>query len=87
MGLLTPPEGLTLISCRCILHVIDVNPNSMSANGWLEDTSKVEKYAISEAAYDEREHTFRKYKQEKLKVSVFYINLRHILPPPFPPSL
>lgn len=55
--------------CRCFLHVVDLNPNSTSANGWLEDTSKVEKYLISDEAYDQRENTFRKYKQAKLKVS------------------
>eukprot|EP00884_Botryococcus_braunii_P000256 jgi/Botrbrau1/10230/Bobra.0362s0019.2 len=60
LGYYSPYDG-------CILHVVDLNPNSISANGWLEDTSKVEKYVISDAAYDDRENTFRKYKQQKLK--------------------
>ena len=40
----------------------------MSANSWLEDTSKVQKYEMSDAAYNQRENTYRKYKQAKLKV-------------------
>jgi len=50
-----------------MLHIIDMDPSSVSANGWLEDTSKVEKYEISDEAYNQRENTFRKYKQDKLK--------------------
>ncbi|XP_075263802.1 uncharacterized protein LOC142355566 [Convolutriloba macropyga] len=51
----------------CILHIIDMDPSSVSANGWLEDTSKVDKYEMSDEAYNKRENTFRKYKEEKLK--------------------
>eukprot|EP00951_Prasinocladus_malaysianus_P047272 scaffold649683_cov45-Prasinocladus_malaysianus.AAC.1 len=40
---------------------------SASAGGWLEDTSKVEKYTISDEDYNKRENTFRKYKEEKLR--------------------
>jgi tubulin-folding cofactor B len=54
---------------RWTLHIVDTNPNSLSARGWLEDTSKVQKYVISEADYEARENTYRKYKQQKLKVS------------------
>ncbi len=40
---------------RYRIHVIDADPTSMSAGGWLEDTSLVEKYTISEDAYNKRE--------------------------------
>ena len=46
---------------------MDTNPNSMSARGWLEDTSKVQKYVMSDAEYDARENTYRKYKEAKMK--------------------
>jgi tubulin-specific chaperone B len=49
-----------------ILHVIDADPYSASANGWLEDVSKVPKYVMSDADYDKRENTYRKYKESKL---------------------
>ena len=53
---------------RYTLHIQDTNPLSMSANGWLEDTSKVEKYVMSDEAYNKREGTYRKYKEMKLQV-------------------
>uniref|UniRef100_A0A2P2IX45 Uncharacterized protein MANES_09G007200 n=1 Tax=Rhizophora mucronata TaxID=61149 RepID=A0A2P2IX45_RHIMU len=46
------------------LHVIDIDPSSVTSGGWLEDTSLVEKYTISEEAYDKREDTFRKFKEK-----------------------
>ena len=54
---------------RCIVHIIDTDPHSLSANGWLEDVSKVQKYEMSEADYEQRENTYRKFKEQKLKVS------------------
>lgn len=54
---------------RCIIHITDTDPHSLSANGWLEDVSKVQKYEISEADYEQRENTYRKFKEQKLKVS------------------
>ena len=47
---------------------MDTNPNSLSARGWLEDTSKVQKFTMSDEDYKARENTYWKYKQEKLKV-------------------
>ena len=49
------------------LHIIDIDPNSSSADGWLEDVSKVQKYEISEEDYNARENTYRKFKEQKLK--------------------
>ena len=61
--------GLPVLpSPRCTLHIIDTDPMSLSANGWLEDTSKVQKYEISDEAYAQRANTYHKFKEKKLKV-------------------
>ena len=60
LGYYSPRDGFTL-------HVIDVDAHSASAGGWLEDVSKVEKYTISDEAYAQRENTFRKFKDDKLR--------------------
>ncbi|CAL8462895.1 g2429 [Coccomyxa elongata] len=60
LGFFSPEDGW-------VLHIIDTNPNSLSARGWLEDTSKVQKYVMSDADYDARENTYRQYKAQKLK--------------------
>ena len=52
------PAPPPLIS-RAVLHIIDTDPTSLSANGWLEDTSKVEKYVMSEEDYGRRDNTYR----------------------------
>lgn len=39
---------------RFRLHVIDLDPASVTSGGWLEDTSLVEKFEISEEAYNKR---------------------------------
>ncbi|KAI4348620.1 hypothetical protein L6164_009324 [Bauhinia variegata] len=46
------------------LHVIDLDQSSVTFGGWLEDTSLVDKYTISEEAYNKREGTFRKFKEK-----------------------
>jgi hypothetical protein len=51
-----------------MLHVTDIDPTSLSANGWLEDVSKVKKYEMSEEEYERRDNTYRRYKEQKLKV-------------------
>ena len=55
--------------CRCQLHIEDVNPHSMSANGWLEDTSKVQKYVMSDEDYAKRENTYKRHKEQMRQVS------------------
>lgn len=60
LGFYSPADGWRV-------HVIDTDPTSASANGWLEDVSKVEKYMMSDAEYDKRENTYRKFKADKLK--------------------
>lgn len=44
---------------RDTLHVEDTDVASVSRGGWLEDTSKVEKYVMSEDDYNSREGTYR----------------------------
>eukprot|EP00290_Baffinella_frigidus_P011945 CAMPEP_0180154878 /NCGR_PEP_ID=MMETSP0986-20121125/24453_1 /TAXON_ID=697907 /ORGANISM="non described non described, Strain CCMP2293" /LENGTH=333 /DNA_ID=CAMNT_0022103381 /DNA_START=12 /DNA_END=1013 /DNA_ORIENTATION=- len=51
---------------QCRLHIVDLDPNSASAGGWLEDVSLVTKYEISEEAYNARTETFRKFKATKI---------------------
>lgn len=57
LGFYSPLDGYRL-------HVIDFDPSSVTSGGWLEDTSLVEKYSISEEAYDKLDGTFRKYKDK-----------------------
>ncbi|GLT40531.1 hypothetical protein SLA2020_146590 [Shorea laevis] len=46
------------------LHIIDLDPSSVTSGGWLEDTSLVEKYKISDEEYNKRSGTFRKFKEK-----------------------
>lgn len=45
------------------LHVVDEDPFSSSKGGWLEDTSLVEKYRISDEDYARRPDNYLKYKE------------------------
>lgn len=63
-----PPNISCVLFRRYTLHIIDTDPLSLSANGWLEDTSKVQKYEMSDSDYSQRENTYRKFKESKLKV-------------------
>jgi tubulin-specific chaperone B len=47
------------------IHVIDTDPFSLSRAGGLTDTSLVEKYRMSEEAYDQRKGTLREYIKEQ----------------------
>ncbi|XP_062165668.1 tubulin-folding cofactor B [Alnus glutinosa] len=57
LGFYSPLDGYRL-------HVIDLDPSSVTSGGWLEDISLVEKYSISEEAYEKRGGTFRKFKEK-----------------------
>ncbi|KAH9608160.1 hypothetical protein KSS87_011421 [Heliosperma pusillum] len=46
------------------IHVVDLDPSSITSGGWLDDTSLVQKYEISEEAYQKRQGTFRKFKEK-----------------------
>lgn len=58
LGFYSPRDGFTL-------HVVDTDAGSASAAGWLEDVSKVEKFELSEEAYEARGNTYRKFKEEQ----------------------
>merc|ERR1719453_879059 len=60
LGFYSPEDGF-------VLHVIDTDPHSLSARGGLEDVSQVEKYVMSDEKYNEREDTYRKFKEQKLR--------------------
>jgi tubulin-folding cofactor B len=49
------------------IHVNDLDPNSLSKNGGLEDVSQIEKYRMSEDEYDKRENTLRSWKRKLLQ--------------------
>ncbi|XP_060958585.1 tubulin-folding cofactor B [Cannabis sativa] len=57
LGFYSPFDGYRI-------HVIDLDPSSVTSGGWLEDTSLVEKYTISDEAYKKRDGTFRKFKEK-----------------------
>jgi tubulin-folding cofactor B len=57
LGFYTPLDGYRL-------HVIDLDPSSITSGGWLEDTSLVEKYTISDEAFNKLDGTFRKFKEK-----------------------
>ncbi|PPD78696.1 hypothetical protein GOBAR_DD24372 [Gossypium barbadense] len=47
LGFYSPLDGFRI-------HIIDLDPSSVTSGGWLEDTSLVEKYLISEDEYNKR---------------------------------
>ena len=58
LGYFSPQDGWTI-------HITDLDANSLSANGGLEDVSLVKKYEISEEDYLKREDNFRAWKEAK----------------------
>lgn len=59
--------------------MIDKDPTSLSAGGWLEDTSLVEKYTISEDAYNKREGLFKiVHDIYMLKAICMYLDLKFL---------
>ena len=59
LGFFSPEDGWTI-------HITDLDPHSLAANGGLEDVSLVKKYEISDDDYNKREDNFRKWKANKL---------------------
>jgi tubulin-folding cofactor B len=49
------------------IHIVDSDPFSLSRNGGLTDVSLVQKYTISEEAYDNRKGTVRDFIRQKKK--------------------
>ncbi|PWZ39056.1 hypothetical protein Zm00014a_012080 [Zea mays] len=46
------------------IHVVDLDPSSLTSGGWLEDTSLVDKYKMSDETYDKLDTNFRKFKEK-----------------------
>mmetsp|Transcript_30596 Transcript_30596/g.90697 ORF Transcript_30596/g.90697 Transcript_30596/m.90697 type:complete len:274 (+) Transcript_30596:177-998(+) len=59
LGYYSPHNGYTI-------HIVDTDPTSASAGGWLEDTALVEKYKMSDEDYGNREESYRRFKAKKL---------------------
>jgi tubulin-folding cofactor B len=59
LGYFSPMDGWTI-------HITDLDPHSLAANGGLEDVSLVKKYEISDEDYEKREQNFRKWRADKL---------------------
>ncbi|KAL6522542.1 hypothetical protein OROMI_031500 [Orobanche minor] len=57
LGFYSPLDGFRM-------HIIDRDPSSVTSGGWLEDTSLVEKYKISDEAYDKLDGTYRRFKEK-----------------------
>ncbi|KMZ73529.1 Tubulin folding cofactor [Zostera marina] len=57
LGFFSPHNGFRL-------NIVDLDPSSVSSGGWLEDTSLVEKYSISEENYNKLDCNFRKFKEK-----------------------
>ena len=47
------------------IHITDLDPHSLAANGGLEDVSLVKKYEISDDDYNKRDDNFRKWRAQK----------------------
>lgn len=58
LGFYSPADGWTL-------HVLDTDAGSASAQGWLEDTSKVAKAVMSDEAYAARDNTYRRFRAQQ----------------------
>jgi tubulin-folding cofactor B len=59
LGYFSPEEGDTL-------HIIDLDPHSASAAGWLDDTNLVQKYEMSKEDYTKRKGTVHQWKKQVL---------------------
>ncbi|KAG6421892.1 hypothetical protein SASPL_118451 [Salvia splendens] len=74
LGFYSPQDGFRL-------HVVDLDPSSVTSGGWLEDTSLVEKYKISDEAYNKLDERIEllfvsgTYKKFKERMGVQHSNL------------
>lgn len=64
------------------LHVVDTDPHSLSAHGALENVENVEKYVISDEAYNKRANTYRAFRDEKRKTDPTWAATRGTPPHP-----
>jgi tubulin-folding cofactor B len=61
--------GFYSVTSGMEIHIIDTDPFSLSRNGGLTDVTLVEKYKISDEAYDKRKGTMRDYIREQRKLN------------------
>lgn len=54
------------------IHVVDLDPSSLTSGGWLEDTSLVDKYKISDEAYDKLDSKLQFHLQPILLLLLLY---------------
>lgn len=47
------------------VHVVDTDPHSLSRNGGLDDVTQIEKFRMTDEAYDARPNTLRAFKKKK----------------------
>jgi tubulin-folding cofactor B len=59
------------------IHCLDLNPNSISAGGRLENVSLVKKYHISEEDYNKRKNTLRRWEQEQKAADPSFTLAKH----------
>lgn len=61
-------EADTLSRCAVqsgdTVHIVDDDPHSASAGGWLEDTSLVPKYTLSDEAYAKKQGSYAKFREK-----------------------
>jgi hypothetical protein len=58
--------GYYSVESGMIIHVVDMDPHSMSRGGGFEDVSLVEKYRMTDEEYENRPGTLRAWKKEQV---------------------
>ncbi|KAL0817387.1 hypothetical protein Bca101_073831 [Brassica carinata] len=76
LGFYSPFDGFRL-------HIVDLDPSSVTTGGWLEDTSLVEKYTISEEDYAKRTDSYRKFKEKIVAQKPAASDVKVLMIPPF----
>jgi tubulin-folding cofactor B len=61
----TKPLGFYSVQNGMEIRIHDLDPYSLAKQGWIEDTSKINKYVMPDDVYDQRENTVRKQKAAK----------------------
>jgi len=69
--------GDELANCGLEVHCVDTNPLSGSSNGQYEDTSLVQKYRMSDTAYDQRKGTLRDWGREQREKDADFTLAKH----------
>jgi tubulin-folding cofactor B len=59
------------------VHCVDINPNSISRGGALENVSLVKKYQMSDEEYNKRKNTLRNWEQEQKAADPSFTLAKH----------